>query len=32
MKKVKVVKGFGTKILDLMSVVTVFLLFIGMLY
>lgn len=32
MKKVKDAKGFGAKLLDYMSVATVFLLFIGMMY
>lgn len=32
MKKVKTVKGFGTKLLDYVSIMTVFLLFVGMIY
>lgn len=32
MKKVKEMKGFGTKLLDYMSIMTVFLLFVGMMY
>lgn len=32
MRKAKSIKSFGNKILDFMSVITVFLLFVGMLY
>lgn len=32
MKRQRAVKSFGTKILDYMSVITVFLLFVGMIY